>query len=43
MDHMNQERSVKVIPFRGLDGEWREWSAKFFAKANLQGFKGVKW
>ncbi len=41
MDHMNQERSVKVIPFRGLDGEWREWSAKFLAKANLQGFKGI--
>ncbi len=38
---MNQERSVKVIPFRGLDREWREWSAKFLAKANLQGFNGI--
>ncbi len=35
------ERSIKIIPFDGKDGDWREWSAKFLAKANLHGYKDV--
>ncbi len=36
------ERSVKIIPFdEGDDSEWREWSAKLLARANLHGYKDV--
>ncbi len=32
------ERAIKIIPCSGAEGEWREWSAKFLARARLYGY-----
>ncbi len=32
------ERAIKIIPFSGAEGGWREWSAKFLARARLHGY-----
>ncbi len=41
MDTPNLERSIKILPFDGKDAEWREWIAKFLARANLHGYKDM--
>ena len=35
------EKSIKVVPFSGKEEDWRMWSSKFLALANLKGFSDV--
>ena len=38
---MAEEKSVRVITFTGLAGDWRTWKFKFMAKATALGYCGV--
>ncbi len=35
------DEKIATIPFAGLESEWREWSAKFLARAHLHGYKEI--
>ncbi len=41
MDIGIPENIMKVMTFNGAEGEWREWSAKFLARARLNGYIGA--
>ena len=38
---MAEEKSVCIITFTGLAGDWRTWKFKFMAKATALGYRGV--
>ena len=35
------EKTIKVLQFSGKEEDWRMWSAKFMARANLRGFAEI--
>ncbi len=38
MDHGSVDNIARTMIFTGKEGEWREWSAKFLARARLSGY-----
>ena len=33
-----EEKSIRVIEFSGKEDDWKYWSVKFLARADLRGF-----
>ena len=41
MSASDGDKAIRVIPFTGDQKDWRMWSRKFLARADLKGYQGI--